>query len=89
MIYFDNAASIPVLPDIKICYAELLEKFSGNIEAAHSLGHELKNQLKTLENQLFDLLLPGADPLQRKVFFADSATTLINAVGLADRKSVV
>ena len=83
MIYFDNAASIPVLPDIKICYAELLEKFSGNIEAAHSLGHELKNQLKTLENQLFDLLLPGADPLQRKVFFADSATTLINAVGLA------
>ena len=83
MIYFDNAASIPVLPEIKLLYAQWLEKFSGNLEAAHSHGHELKNQLKTLENQLFNLLLPGVKLSQKKVFFADSATTLINAVGLA------
>ena len=33
MIYFDHAAAMPVLPEVKDNYPDLLEKYSGNPEA--------------------------------------------------------
>ena len=80
MINFDHAAAAEVLPEVKKAYPQLLEQYSGNPEAAHSRGHELRNQIKNLEAELWRALLPQQPDMYGAVF-ADSATTLINAVG--------
>ena len=89
MIDFDHAASTAILPAIKAQYPALLEKYSGNAESMHQRGQQLKQALQQLENELFSAILPQASQVQRRVFFADSATTLINAAGmiLGSRKS--
>jgi len=80
MINFDHAAAAEVLPEVKKAYPQLLEQYSGNPEAAHSRGYELRNQIKKLEAELWRTMLPQ-QPDMHGAFFADSATTLINAAG--------
>ena len=60
MIYFDHAAAMPVLPEVIASYPGLLEKYSGNPEAAHRLGHTLNKELAALGDMLFETLLPKA-----------------------------
>ena len=53
MIYFDHAAAAPVLPEVNASYKILLDKYSGNPEAAHRLGHKLNKEISALGDALF------------------------------------
>ena len=80
MIYFDHAAAMPVLPEVKDNYPDLLEKYSGNPEAAHRLGHELNKELAALGDRLFDTLLPQAKIERKACFFGCDTAELLNVV---------
>ena len=53
MIYLDHAAATPVADNLAAVCGELLKKYSGNPEAAHRQGHDLRKELKNLEKQIF------------------------------------
>ena len=79
MIYLDHAAAVPVLPEVKQCYKILLEKYSGNPEAAHRLGHELNKEISLLGDALFEAVLPHARVEQKAAFFGSDTAELLNA----------
>lgn len=83
MIYFDNAASRTLLPEIKSSCEILLERYSGNPEAAHSQGFTLRQELQTLQEKLFNCVVPQAVKYPHQCFFGSDATSLINQLSLA------
>ena len=83
MIYFDHAAAVPILPEVSSSYPVLLERYSGNPEAAHQLGHTLNKELENLGKMLFDTLLPQARVEQKNCFFAGDTTGLLNILQYA------
>lgn len=80
MIYFDHAAAVPVLPEIRTGYEMLLDKYSGNPEAAHKLGHALNRELDQLGEILFDILLPEAKVEHKACFFGNNTVELLNVL---------
>ena len=90
MIYFDHAAAMPVLPEVIASYPGLLEKYSGNPEAAHRLGHTLNKELAALGNMLFETLLPKAKTEEKACFFGSNTTELLNIISytLGDKTAV-
>ena len=83
MIYFDHAAAVPILPEVSRSYPILLERYSGNPESAHQLGHFLKQEREDLGDRLFDILLPQARVEHKSCFFAGDTTELLNILQYA------
>lgn len=81
MIYFDHAAGTPVRPEIRNAYGQYLVEFSGNPEAAHAQGYALRKKRRELDARLFRALGIGCPDINKCVFYAANATTLINACG--------
>ena len=91
MIFFDHAAATGVRPEIASHYPELLRRYSGNPEAAHQLGYQLRKELQDLEERIFAAVLPAGLKVDHHCFFATDGTELINSAGMlaGDLKSCV
>lgn len=83
MIYFDCAAAAPVLPEIADAYPDYLKKYSGNPEAAHACGLQLRRQYADLEKQLTRAIFPGRHIERSALFTASDASLLLDAAGAA------
>ena len=56
MIYFDNAATTQVYPDVLKTYTEVASKIWGNPSSLHSLGSQASRILEASRKQIADLL---------------------------------
>ena len=82
MIFFDHAAAAGVRQEITEAFPELVRRYSGNPEAAHQLGYQLRQEMQELEKRLFAALLPAGLKTDHRCFFGSDATELINSTGL-------
>ena len=82
MIYLDHAAAALILPEVKASCEMLLDRYSGNPEAAHRQGYKLRQELEQLQEKLYEAVAPQVVKDCRKCFFADNATALLNALSL-------
>ena len=81
-IYLDHAAAALILPEVKASCEMLLDRYSGNPEAAHRQGYKLRQELEQLQEKLYEAVAPQVVKDCRKCFFADNATALLNALSL-------
>ena len=56
MIYFDNAATTQVYPEVLKTYSEVASKIWGNPSSLHSLGSQASRILEASRKQIADLL---------------------------------
>ena len=82
MIFFDHAAAAGVRQELAEQYSELVRRYSGNPEAAHQLGYQLRQEMQELENRLFGAVLPAGSKAEHRCFFGHDATEFINCAGL-------
>ncbi|MDY6085448.1 MAG: cysteine desulfurase family protein [Peptoniphilaceae bacterium] len=83
MIYFDNAATTPVLPEVRRVIDETLETLWGNPSSLHRKGFEAEKILRKARETVAGIL--RVDP--KSVIFTSGATESINTVlrGVAAR----
>ncbi|NQK17557.1 cysteine desulfurase [Streptococcus suis] len=70
MIYFDNAATTQVYPEVLKTYTEVATKIWGNPSSLHSLGSQATRILEASRKQIADLL--GQD--SKEIFFTSGGT---------------
>ncbi|MFI3086613.1 cysteine desulfurase family protein [Streptococcus sp. 2022WUSS037] len=70
MIYFDNAATTQVYPEVLKTYTEVATKIWGNPSSLHSLGSQATRILEASRKQIADLL--GKD--SKEIFFTSGGT---------------
>ncbi|MEG3239156.1 cysteine desulfurase family protein [Streptococcus suis] len=70
MIYFDNAATTQVYPEVLKTYTEVATKIWGNPSSLHNLGSQATRILEASRKQIADLL--GQD--SKEIFFTSGGT---------------
>ncbi|MCK4027500.1 cysteine desulfurase [Streptococcus suis] len=70
MIYFDNAATTPVYPEVLKTYTEVATKIWSNPSSLHSLGSQATRILEASRKQIAELL--GQD--SKEIFFTSGGT---------------
>lgn len=70
MIYFDNAATTQVYPEVLTTYTEVATKIWGNPSSLHSLGSQATRILEASRKQIAELL--GKD--SKEIFFTSGGT---------------
>lgn len=70
MIYFDNAATTQVYPEVLKTYTEVATKIWGNPSSLHNLGSQATRILEASRKQIAELL--GKD--SREIFFTSGGT---------------
>ena len=70
MIYFDNAATTQVYPDVLKTYTEVASKIWGNPSSLHSLGSQASRILEASRRQIADLLGEKSS----EIFFTSGGT---------------
>ncbi|HEM5703867.1 TPA: cysteine desulfurase [Streptococcus suis] len=70
MIYFDNAATTQVYPEVLKTYTEVATKIWGNPSSLHSLGSQATRILEASRKQIAELL--GKD--SKEIFFTSGGT---------------
>ncbi len=70
MIYFDNAATTQVYPDVLKTYTEVASKIWGNPSSLHSLGSQAGRILEASRKQIADLL----GKKSTEIFFTSGGT---------------
>ena len=70
MIYFDNAATTQVNPDVLKTYTEVASKIWGNPSSLHSLGNQASRILEASRKQIADLLGKKSS----EIFFTSGGT---------------
>ncbi|MDW8725672.1 cysteine desulfurase family protein [Streptococcus suis] len=70
MIYFDNAATTQVYPEVLKTYTEVATKIWGNPSSLHSLGSQATRILEASRKQIAELL--GQD--SKEIFFTSGGT---------------
>ncbi|HFU4464159.1 TPA: cysteine desulfurase family protein [Streptococcus suis] len=70
MIYFDNAATTPVYPEVLKTYTEVATKIWGNPSSLHNLGSQATRILEASRKQIAELL--GKD--SKELFFTSGGT---------------
>ena len=70
MIYFDNAATTQVYPDVLKTYTEVASKIWGNPSSLHSLGSQASRILEASRKQIADLLGKKSS----EIFFTSGGT---------------
>ncbi|HFI0255498.1 TPA: cysteine desulfurase family protein [Streptococcus suis] len=70
MIYFDNAATTQVYPDVLKTYTEVATKIWGNPSSLHNLGSQATRILEASRKQIADLL--GKE--DKEIFFTSGGT---------------
>ena len=70
MIYFDNAATTQVYPDVLKTYTEVASKIWGNPSSLHSLGSQANRILEASRKQIADLLGKKSS----EIFFTSGGT---------------
>ncbi|HEM5272367.1 TPA: cysteine desulfurase [Streptococcus suis] len=70
MIYFDNAATTQVYPEVLKTYTEVAKKIWGNPSSLHSLGSQATRILEASRKQIAELL--GKD--SKEIFFTSGGT---------------
>ena len=70
MIYFDNAATTQVNPDVLKTYTEVASKIWGNPSSLHSLGSQASRILEASRKQIADLLGKKSS----EIFFTSGGT---------------
>ena len=70
MIYFDNAATTQVYPDVLKTYTEVASKICGNPSSLHSLGNQASRILEASRKQIADLLGKKSS----EIFFTSGGT---------------
>lgn len=85
MIYFDNAATTQVYPEVLKTYTEVATKIWGNPSSLHSLGSQATRILEASRKQIAELL--GQD--SKEIFFTSGGTECDNWVikGVAFEKA--
>ncbi len=71
MIYFDNAASWPILPSVMEVLGQSLQNDYANLSAAHSMGKDLFERAESMRQ---DFLKMVAAPEGYQFYFTGSAT---------------
>lgn len=70
MIYFDTAASYPLLPEVKLALVEAFNTEYANSASGHLLGEKVSNKINNIREQLADEI--GAFPSE--IIFTSGAT---------------
>ncbi|BDD40707.1 cysteine desulfurase family protein [Streptococcus ruminantium] len=70
MIYFDNAATTQVYPEVLKTYTEVVTKIWGNPSSLHHLGSQATRILEACRNQIADLLSRDS----KEIFFTSGGT---------------
>ena len=70
MIYFDNAATTQVYPEVLKTYTEVASKIWGNPSSLHSLGNQASRILEASRKQIADLL----GKKSTEIFFTSGGT---------------
>ena len=70
MIYFDNAATTQVYPEVLKTYSEVASKIWGNPSSLHSLGNQASRILEASRKQIADLL----GKKSTEIFFTSGGT---------------
>lgn len=70
MIYFDTAASFPVLPEVNLALSEAFVNSFANSASSHLLGHSVSSEINEIREQLADEI--GAYPSE--IVFTSGAT---------------
>lgn len=76
MIYFDHAATTPVLPDIAQVVTEALQQQWGNPSSLHRLGFQAEKAMEAARQKISILL----DAPEKSLLFTSGATEGINTV---------
>lgn len=76
MIYLDNAATVPLLPDVRKAMHEAEEKFFANASALHTPGHLAMNEVEACRALLAEMI--GAKP--NEIIFTSGASESNNTV---------
>lgn len=90
MIYFDNAATTPIHPDVIQEMTDLMKEVYGNPSSTHSIGRKAKSKLESARKSIASLL--GAD--SSEIIFTSSGTeadnfVLFNAVANLGVKRII
>ncbi|MGT2711710.1 cysteine desulfurase family protein [Streptococcus oriscaviae] len=70
MIYFDNAATTPVYPEVLQTYTEVASRIWGNPSSLHNLGSQASRILEASRKQIAELLGKNS----KEIFFTSGGT---------------
>lgn len=76
MIYLDNAATVPMLPEVRKAMREAEEKFFANASALHTPGHQAMNEIEKTRALLAEMI--EAEP--EEIVFTSGASESNNTV---------
>lgn len=76
MVYLDNAATVPMLDEVRKVMHEAEEKFFANASALHTPGHLAMNEVETCRELLAEMI--GAKP--NEIIFTSGASESNNTV---------
>ena len=76
MVYLDNAATVPLLPEVKTAMQEAMETYFGNASALHTPGHLAHNKIEETRELLAKLI--NANP--EEIIFTSGSTESNNTV---------
>lgn len=76
MVYLDNAATVPLLPEVKTAMIEAMETYFGNASALHTPGHLAHEKIEETRELLAKLV--NANP--EEIIFTSGSTESNNTV---------
>ncbi len=76
MVYLDNAATVPILPEVRKAMREAEEKFFANASALHTPGHLAHNVIEKCRETLAEMI--GCEP--EEIIFTSGASESNNTV---------
>lgn len=80
MIYFDNSATTIIYPEVRDYYVELLEKFPGNPNAHHALGHQSHHLIEQASQTIAQVLGVHENELVYVSSASEANNTVINTI---------
>lgn len=76
LVYLDNAATVPLLPEVIEAMTEAEQRFFGNASALHTPGHRALNQIENAREALANLINCAPD----EIIFTSGASESNNTV---------
>lgn len=75
-IYFDNAATTPLAPEVKSAMIEIMESFHGNPSSIHAYGRQARAKIEQARKTIAN----GLNASIGEIFFTSSATESNNTI---------
>ena len=89
MIYLENAASTPLLPEVAEFYAEQMKKYFGNPHADYQYAHDCKSVIRKAEKQIKTAIGNNDVNIVWTSGGSESINTVIKGIGLSSGDEVI